>query len=255
MSRFTDSKVVITGGAGAIGVQTARSFLKEGAQVALVDMSADDLADAAKQLEDAGTVATFTADVTKEADVEAYMRDAADKLGGIDIFINNAGIEGKVAPIMEQAVENFDNVMAVNARGVFLGLKHAMRQMKDKGGAIVNMSSVAGLQGSPGLVPYITSKHAVIGLTKTAALEGAKFGIRVNSVHPAPVDSRMMRSIESGVDPDNADEVQKQYAATIPLGRYAETEDVAHMILFLASKEASYVTGAQYLVDGGMLAG
>lgn len=254
MSRFQNSKVVITGGAGAIGAQTARAFLKEGAQVVLVDLSQDDLAKAKEELKDVGEVFTITADVTKEADVENYVTRAAEHLGGIDVFFNNAGIEGDVAPIMEQTVENFDGVLAVNARGVFLGLKHVMRQMKDKGGAIVNTSSVAGLKGSPGLAPYITSKHAVVGLTKTAALEGAEFGIRVNSVHPAPVNSRMMRSIESGIDKDHAEDVKKQLEATIPLGRYAETSDISGIVLFLASSDAGYVTGAQYLVDGGIMA-
>ncbi|MCL3882926.1 SDR family oxidoreductase [Marivita sp. GX14005] len=252
MARLQGKKAVITGGAGEIGTETARLFLREGAQVALVDMDQGALDKAASSLRGDGEVVTITADVTKEEDVKKYVAKAKDTLGGIDIFFNNAGIEGKVAPLVEQSVENFDKVMAVNARGIFLGLKHVMKAMADTGGSIVNTSSVAGLMGSPGLTPYVTSKHAVIGLTRNAAAEGAKQKIRVNSVHPAPVDSRMMRSIEEGANPGKADEAKDQFESQIPLGRYAQSEDVAKLVLFLVSDDASYITGAQYTVDGGM---
>jgi NAD(P)-dependent dehydrogenase (short-subunit alcohol dehydrogenase family) len=144
-------------------------------------------------------------------------------------------------------------VQAVNVRGVFLGLKHILPVMIKKGqGSIINMSSNGGLDGTPNLSPYITSKHAVSGMTKTAALEVARFNVRVNSVHPCPVNTRMMRSIESGFNPQDSESARKDFAGRIPLGRYAEPLDVANVVLFLASDESTFITGAQYRVDGGM---
>ncbi len=257
MPRLADKTAIITGGAGAIGTETARLFLEQGARVALVDLNEDDLKAAADKLKGAGEVVTIAADVTEEDAVRNYVATARDKLGRIDIFINNAGIEGDAGPIAEQNIDNFDKVIAVNLRGSFLGVKHVMAAMLDQGegGSIVNLSSVAGLTGSPNLSPYIISKHGVVGLTRAAAIEGAANRIRVNSVHPAPVDSRMMRSIESGMDSENAEKVREAYAKAIPMQRYANPEEVAQVILFLASDEAAYVTGAQYTVDGGMTAG
>ena len=160
----------------------------------------------------------------------------------------NAGIEGKVAPIIEQNIEDFDKVISVNVRGVFLGLKYVLSVMTKQGsGSIINTSSVAGLQGSPGVSPYITSKHAVVGLTKAAAVESASANVRVNSIHPSPVNTRMMRSLEEGLEVE-----QETLAQSIPLGRYGESSDIANLVLFLASDESSFITGVQYRVDGGM---
>ena len=173
-----------------------------------------------------------------------------DTYGKIDIFFNNAGIEGKVAPITEQKVEDLDKVLAVNVRGVFLGLQNVLPvMMEQKSGSITNTSSVAGLGGSPGVPPYIASKHAVVGLTKAAAVESAAYGIRVNSIHPSPVNTRMMRSLESGLNVDEA-----TLAKSIPLGRYGESEDISNLVLFLASGEITFIRGSQYHVDGGMAA-
>src|SRR5690606_3901115 len=138
--------------------------------------------------------------------------------------------------------------MAVNVRGMFLGLQKVLPVMiKQKSGSIINTSSVAGLGGSPNVSPYITSKHAVVGLTKTAALESAAHGIRVNSIHPSPVNTRMMRSLEAGMNVD-----EKTMAQSIPLGRYGESDDISNLVLFLASDESTFITGSQYRVDGGM---
>ncbi|MBT2571310.1 SDR family oxidoreductase [Planococcus sp. ISL-110] len=246
MGRLQDKVAVITGGAAGIGKVTAKRFLDEGASVVLVDLFEDALAEAKKELGD--NVLTVEADVTKEEDVQKYVDKTMEQFGKIDIFFNNAGIEGKVASITEQKIEDFDKVMAVNVRGMFLGLQKVLPVMiKQKSGSIINNSSVAGLGGSPNVSPYITSKHAVVGLTKAAAVENAAHGIRVNSIHPSPVNTRMMRSLEAGLKVDEA-----TLAKSIPLGRYGESEDVANLVLFLASDESTFITGVQYRVDGGM---
>ncbi len=207
------------------------------------------------ELKSLGEVLTVVADVTKEEDVEKYVKETVDHFGKIDIFFNNAGIVGKTAPIVEQDVEEFDKVMNVNARGVFLGLKHVLKVMTKQGnGSIINTSSVAGLMAWEGISPYVASKHAVAGLTKIAALEGAPYGVRVNSIHPAPVETMMMRQLEAGYNPDDPDAAKKGVEQLIPLGRYADPQDIANLVLFLASDESEFISGAQYRIDGGMAA-
>lgn len=182
-----------------------------------------------------------------------YVKKTVEKFGRIDVFFNNAGIEGKVAPITEQKVEDLDKVLAVNVRGVFLGLKHVLAVMKEQGsGSVINTSSVAGLSGSPNVTPYIASKHAVVGLTKATAVEVAPYKVRVNSVHPSPVNTRMMRSLEEGFAPGQAEAAKADMEKSIPLGRYGESEDISNLVLFLASDESAFITGVQYRVDGGM---
>lgn len=248
MGRLENKVAVITGGAGGIGKVTAKRFLDEGASVVLVDLFEDALAEAKSELGE--NVLTVQADVSKEEDVKNYVAKTLESFNKIDIFFNNAGIEGKVAPITEQKVEDFDQVISVNVRGVFLGLKHILPVMiSQKSGSIINTSSVAGLGGSPNVSPYITSKHAVVGLTKAAAVESAPHGIRVNSIHPSPVNTRMMRSLETGLAVDEA-----TMAKSIPLGRYGESSDIASLVVFLASDESTFITGSQYRIDGGMAA-
>jgi NAD(P)-dependent dehydrogenase (short-subunit alcohol dehydrogenase family) len=254
MKRLQDKIALITGGAAGIGLETARLFLTEGASVVLVDLKEDDLAKAAETLD--GEVLTIAADVSSSDDTARYVRETVERFGRIDVFFNNAGIEGKVAPLVDQKIEDFDRVMAVNVRGAFLGLQHVLPVMTgQKSGSIINMSSIAGLKGSPNVAPYITSKHAIVGLTRAAAIEAAPAGVRVNSVHPSPVNTRMMRSLEEGFSPGQGDAVKGQLAASIPLGRYGESADIAALVLFLASDEAAFITGGQYPVDGGMSAG
>ncbi|HWL23271.1 MAG TPA: SDR family oxidoreductase [Ureibacillus sp.] len=253
MTRLDGKVAVITGGSGGIGKVVAKRFLEEGAKVVLVDLVQGALDEVKAELDSLGEVLAVQADVTKEEDVKNYVDQAVAKFGTIDVFFNNAGIEGKVQPITEISLEDFEKVQHVNVRGVFLGLKHVIPVMTKNGsGSIINTSSVAGLGGTPGVAPYVTSKHAVIGLTKVAALEVASSNIRVNSIHPSPVNTRMMRSLEAGFAPDNAEGAKEQFAAGIPLGRYGESEDIANLVLFLASDESSFITGAQYRIDGGM---
>ena len=255
MKRLKDKVALITGGAAGIGLETARLFLGEGARVALVDLDDDDLSDAARDLGNPDDLLTIAADVSSVEDSKRYVAQTVEAFGRIDVFFNNAGIEGKVAPLVDQKIEDFDRVLAVNVRGAFLGLQHVLPVMiGQKSGSVINMSSIAGLKGSPNVAPYITSKHAVVGLTRAAAVEAAAANVRVNSVHPSPVNTRMMRSLEDGFSPGHGEEVKNQLASTIPLGRYGESADIANLVLFLASDESAFITGAQYPVDGGMAA-
>lgn len=242
---------LITGGAAGLGAAAAKAFLAEGCKVVIVDISAENLAETAAELgENTENLIAIVADVSKEEDVKRYVDETLKSFGTIDIFFNNAGIEGKVAPIVEQSVEDFDRVMAINVRGSWLGLKYVLPVMyAKKSGSVINSSSIGGLVSGPMPVsPYVTSKFAIHGLTRVVANEAAAFQVRVNSIHPSPVNTQMMRSLEQGSGASQAD-----IASTIPLGRYAESEDIANMVVFLASEKSSFVTGSQFRVDGGML--
>lgn len=253
MKRLENKVAIITGGTGGIGKATVQRFLEEGAKVAVVDISNEALKTIKSEMASLGDLLLIHADVTQEDQVRDYVKRTIESFGAVDVFFNNAGIEGKIQPLIDVSLEDFEKVQAVNVRGVFLGLKHVLPIMiKQERGSIINMSSNGGLDGTPNLSPYITSKHAVSGMTKTAALEVAKYNVRVNSVHPCPVNTRMMRSIEAGFNPNDADSARKDFSGRIPLGRYAEAMEVANLVLFLASDESAFVTGAQYRIDGGM---
>ena len=253
MTNFEGRSVLITGGARGLGATAAEEFLKRGARVALVDLGREDLDAKQQELSKLGEIIAIQADVSDEAGVQDYVQQTVKSFGSIDVFFNNAGIEGKVATLVDTAVEDFDRVVAVNLRGVFLGLKHVLPVMTAKGsGSVINVSSVAGLRGSRGLGAYTASKHGVVGLTRTAALEVSQSGVRVNSIHPSPVNTQMMRSLERGVNPADSEAARARFAAAIQLGRYGEAIDIANLVLFLASDESSFITGAQYRVDGGM---
>ncbi|MBO6602717.1 MAG: SDR family oxidoreductase [Roseicyclus sp.] len=256
MTELTGKTALITGGAAGIGLETARLFLTRGAKVAIVDLKEGDLDQAARDLDAGDALLTIAADVSSVEDTRRYVERTVADFGELDIFFNNAGIEGKVAPLVEQDIADFDRVMAVNVRGAFLGLQHVLPVMMKQGrGSIINMSSIAGLKGSPNVAPYITSKHAVVGLTRAAAIEAAGANVRVNSVHPSPINTRMMRALEEGFNPGHGAEVKEQLEHSIPLARYGEAGDVANLVLFLASDASAFITGAQYPVDGGMAAG
>ncbi|MDP7548239.1 MAG: SDR family oxidoreductase, partial [Alphaproteobacteria bacterium] len=190
------------------------------------------------------------------AQTQAYVAAAVEQFGGVDIALLNAGIEGRVTPIAEYAEEMFDKVMAVNVRGVFLGLKYVMPAMGTRGGgSIVITSSTAGIRATGGMSAYVASKHAVIGLMRTAALEGAEMNIRVNTVNPAPIDTRMMASIEEQRGLPAGDRSNRPMARHMPLQRYGEPDEVARLMLFLGSEDSSFCTGGVYMVDGGVSAG
>jgi NAD(P)-dependent dehydrogenase (short-subunit alcohol dehydrogenase family) len=253
MGKLDGKVAIITGAAGGIGKATAELFVKEGARVFLVDRDEGKLAALKQAL---GSGAAFAcADVSREEDAVRYVRGCVSAFGGVDVLFANAGIEGSVCPVTSLATEVFDNVLAVNVRGVFLGIKYAAPEIEKRGGgSIVITASVAALRGSAGLSAYVTSKHALTGLARTAALELASAKIRVNTVNPGPVDNRMMRSIEEQASPGHAAEVKRGFESQVALGRYATNEDVGGMVLFLASSDASYCTGASFVVDGGFTA-
>ncbi len=253
---FKGKVAVITGAANGIGRATALAFGAHGASVVLVDRDAAGAKAAAGAIEQKGGKAiSVAADVTKSADVAAYVKAAIDTYGRIDCFHNNAGIEGKLKPLVEVDEAEWDQIIGVNVKGVYLGLKHVLPQMmKQKSGAVVNTASIAGLVGSPNMAAYVASKHAVIGITKTVSGEAAPHGIRINAVCPGPVDTRMIHSVTSQIDPSDAAAVAKRYAAAIPLGRFSTADEIANTVLFLCSDYASGITGAQYVIDGGRTA-
>jgi NAD(P)-dependent dehydrogenase (short-subunit alcohol dehydrogenase family) len=253
---FSGQVAVVTGAANGIGRATALAFAARGAKIVAVDRDAAGVERLAQEIrEKGGTALAVAADVTKSSDVARYVKAAVDTYGQIDCFFNNAGIEGKVTPIAEYDEAVFDAVIGVNLKGVFLGLRHVLPVMIGQGhGAIVNTASVAGITGTPGLGPYVASKHAVIGLTKSVAGEVARQGIRVNAVCPGPVDTRMIHALEEMINPDDPASVGIRYQGSIPLGRYATPNEIANTVLFLCSELASSITGAQYVVDGGRTA-
>lgn len=253
MENFKNKTVLITGGSGGIGAAAAKHFLSLKANVMLVDINEDALKKIVTEL-NTEKVAYVTADVREDAQVKKYVDKTLETFGSIDVFFNNAGVEGEVKPLDEYTLDVFNRVIDVNIRGVYLGLRHVFPAMKKNGGSIIITSSVAGLSGTANVLPYVTSKHAVIGMMRTAALEGAPYNIRVNTVNPSPVDNRMMRSLEAGFSPDDANGAKKNFEAGIPLGRYASNEDVVKMVVFLAGNDSSFITGAIHPVDGGMSA-
>ncbi|MBD3411028.1 MAG: glucose 1-dehydrogenase [Ignavibacteriales bacterium] len=253
MERMKGKVAIITGGAGGIGVAAGKLFREEGAKVMLVDLYEDALKEAVEKVGGEDT-SYAVADVSKPDQVKSYVEKAKEKYGSIDAFLNNAGIEGDIKPVEEYPVELFDKLIGVNIRGTWLGLKYVMPVMKNQenGGAIVMTSSVAGLGGMAGLMPYVTSKHGLVGMTRSAALEGAEKKVRVNAVNPSPVDTRMMRSLEKNMGDE--EKAKEQFNQMIPLGRYAEPEEIADLMLFLASDESKFITGAVHAIDGGMTA-
>jgi NAD(P)-dependent dehydrogenase (short-subunit alcohol dehydrogenase family) len=254
MGKLDGKVAIVTGASGGIGAATAALFVNEGASVMLVDLDGDALAQVASGI-GGDRVALCAADVSSPNDAARYVNATVERFGGVDILFANAGIEGKVCPLLDYPLADFDRVLAVNVRGVFLGIQRAAPHIaKRGGGSIVITSSVAGVIGSPGLSAYIASKHAVIGLMKTAACELAPMNIRVNTLNPGPIENRMMRSIEEQAAPGHGDAVKQGFLAQVPLGRYGTNEEMANMALFLASSDSSYCTGAVFLGDGGFVA-
>lgn len=255
MGRLSGKVAIITGAAGGIGQEAARTFAQEGAQLLLVDRDEAGLSQLARSI-GADRCGTSVADVSNPADVERYVNAAVERFGRIDILFSNAGTEGRIASLVDTPIDALDRVLAVNVRGVWLSLRYTMPVMaKTGGGSIIITSSIAGLRGFAGLAAYTTSKHAVVGLMRCAALEGAKDGIRVNTIHPSPIETRMMRSIEEGAAPGAAAQAKDAFIAMIPAGRYGLPEEVARVALFLASDESAFCSGSLLSVDGGMSAG
>ena len=249
-NRTLDGKVaLVTGAAGEIGTATIQLLAERGARIVAVDRYSEGLARAFGKLPASAEALSIVADVSHEQDVASYVTRARDAMGGVHIFFNNAGIVGDIKPIPDYPVETLRRVLDINVVGVFLGLKYVLPVMRSQGvGSIVNTASVAGLMGGPHFAAYSASKHAVIGLTKSAALECAGSQVRVNCVCPGLIDSRMLSTIVNGMPVEKALE-------RIPARRLGLATDVAAVVAFLASDDARYVTGASYPVDGGRTAG
>jgi NAD(P)-dependent dehydrogenase (short-subunit alcohol dehydrogenase family) len=246
-----DGKVaVITGGEGSVGMATARVFVAEGAKVALVGIDEPGLRTGVAELgQDAFSV---VADVTDAAQVHAAVAATTDRFGRLDIVFSNAGISGVVGtPVTEYPDEVFDRVLAVHVRGTYLVCKHALPVISD-GGSVIITSSVVGLTSAPGIVAYATAKHAQVGLMRTLAKEMAPRGVRVNTIHPGPIDNDFQHAIEMEATGAPKDEATTVFDAMIPLGRHAAPDEVARAVLFLASDDSSFVTGSTIPIDGGM---
>jgi len=243
--------VLVTGAASGIGRAAALAFAQQGAQVAVCDIdAAGGEAVAAEIAQEGGTAIFIKADVSRSADVETLMARVVDTYGRLDCAFNNAGIEIEHLPLAEADEATFDRLMSVNVKGVWLCMKHEIRQMlKQGGGAIVNTASVAGLVGAPLQPVYAATKHAVVGLTKTAAAEYGRFGIRVNTVCPGIIRTPMLeRALER--EPRREKTITKVH----PIGRLGEAQEIANAALWLCSDSASFVTGHQLAVDGGLTA-
>lgn len=249
--RFKDKVALITGGSGGIGFAFAAKVVSEGGKAFLVDIHEDELQEKVAIL-GSDVSGYLKADVSKSDETQAYADAAIKKFGKIDVFFNNAGIEGVTASFDNYPEEEFDRIMNVNIKGVWLGCKYVIPKMSD-GGSVIITASVAGLKGFANMSPYVTSKHAIIGTMRCAALEYAPRKIRVNSVHPGPVDNRMMRSIENSMAPGAPEAVKESFSNVIPLKRYTSNDEIAQAVSFLASDESRMITGATLVVDGGMV--
>jgi NAD(P)-dependent dehydrogenase (short-subunit alcohol dehydrogenase family) len=250
MRHLQDRVCVITGGAGSIGLASARRFVAEGAKVVLVDRDAALLAVAADQLPAART-AIVVADVSRTEDTIAYLDVALSRFGAIDVLFSNAGNPGMICPVDEYPDDVFDAVMAVHVRGAFNACKHGLPRMR-AGGSIIITSSVAGMRGDPGVVAYITAKHAQIGLMRSVAKEAAARRIRVNTLHPGPIDNGFQRGIERDLTAVLNTDAGRFFDERIPLGRHAIPDEVASAALWLASDQSSFTTASTLMVDGGM---
>jgi len=247
-----DQKVVlITGAGGGIGVAAVRQFVAEGAKVMMTDMDTQVTQGLVDEL-GSDRCAAMAVDVTQEDQVKAMVDACVATFGRIDVFVANAGVEGDIGDIASTDVSNLDRVFAVNVRGVWLGLHYVIPVMRDQGGgSIILTSSGAGVKGSPNTACYNASKHAVIGLMRCAAMECGVHNIRVNTVNPGAVETRMITSIEEGFAEAGAPDFRAMVEAVTPLGRYGQPEEIAKMMVFLGSDDSSYCTGSVYMVDGG----
>ncbi len=247
---MTTPVVLITGALAGIGRATALAFARQGARVVVSGRRDEVGADLVRELRELGAEAEFIrADVRVEADVEALVGGAVARFGRLDVAVNNAGTEGRSGPLTEQTADDYAAVFDTNVLGTVLSLKHELRAMREQGsGAIVNLSSTLGHRGAPNASMYVASKHAVEGLTRTAALEGAALGIRVNAVAPGPVETQMLARLAG------SDERKAALVAGVPMQRVGTPDEIAQAIVWLASDQAGFLTGQVIDVNGGKTA-
>ncbi len=246
---FSGKVALVTGAASGMGLATAKAFAEAGAAVVLADFREDAVKAAAEELAAAGRKAlAVRCDVSDDAQVAAMVGRAVAEFGRLDAAFNNAGVMARIAPTAESTREDWDRVIGVNLRGVWSCMMHELRQMEHQGsGSIVNNASVGALTGNPGIGSYIASKHGVVGLTRTAALEYVRQGIRVNAVNPGLIDTQVARDVVAG-----SEEAYAEIAKDVPIGRAGRPEEIASAVLWLCSPGASYVVGHALTVDGGM---
>jgi NAD(P)-dependent dehydrogenase (short-subunit alcohol dehydrogenase family) len=241
---------IVTGAAGGVGKATAERLVADGATVIAVDRDQDRLEVTAKEL--GPSVCPLRADVAIAHDWDRVLAVALEETGRLDLLVNNAGIEGPITSLVGYPEEDFRRVLDINVVGVFLGMKTCAAALGASGrGSIVNVASVSGLGGQPSIMGYVASKHAVIGMTKAAALELAGSGVRVNAVCPSPVETDMIHRLANTLSPEDPELVHRRMREAAPLGRYATAAEVAAAIAFLASDDAAYLTGVALPVDGG----
>lgn len=243
--RFTGKVAFVTGAAGGIGRAAAIAFAAEGARVAILDLTEDALKETEAAMKSAGgEVLTIACDVSSPEQVEAAVRQVVERFGQLDVAFNNAGVENKAAPLHEIELEEWDRILGINLRGTFVCMKHEIAQMvRQGGGVVVNTSSGAGIRGVAGGASYAASKHAIIGMTKSAALDYAKQNIRVNAVLPGNIETAMMDRFTGG-------DIQKAIDLE-PVGRLGKPEEIAEAVLWMASDLGSFVTGSAIVIDGG----
>lgn len=251
MKKLEGKTAIITGAGGGLGEATARQFSEQGANLVLVDIQQDAVTKVAESLPNA---LAMSLDVADEDGWQQVVNKTVDEFGGLDILVNNAGIE-RSAPMTETSMELYNAVISTNQTGCFLGMKTAGKVMNEVG-AIVNISSLAGMQGIPGAIAYVASKFAIRGMTKVAALELAHKNIRVNSVHPGGINTAMFTDMNERISESMEEQGQDAAALSmVALKRVSEPEEIARLVLYLASDDSSYSTGTEFIADGGILAG
>ena len=254
--RLKNKVAIITGATGDIGKNTAKKFLQEGAKVMLAGRSKEKLSKLQNELNIDDRVHNLAGDVCSESYVKTLIDQTLKEFNKVDIMFANAGTEGRTAALEEQKIEDFSNLLSINVIGVWLCIKHSIKAMRKNHGdsSIIVTSSGAGVLGYAGGGPYIASKHAVNGLVRAGAAELASSGIRINVAAPGPIDNRMMNDLAIALNPDDPSAVRAAFEQNIPMQRWGKNEEIANLVAFLASEEASFCTGGIFMADGGMTA-